>query len=140
MRAIRNIMPHMPIIIGSVAFGVTGQLILKKGADRLDPIDVSLSGFTGLFAQIGQEPLLLLGVPFFILGAVLWLVVLSRLDLSYAYPFLGVHYLLITLAAWLVLGESVGAGRWLAVMIIVAGILVVGHSEVAKNPHKGDVK
>jgi multidrug transporter EmrE-like cation transporter len=62
------------------------------------------------------------------LSAFLWLVVLSRLDLSYAYPFLALNLVLITLVSWIVLGEMIPTLRWLGLGLICLGVVVVARS------------
>ena len=56
---------------------------------------------------------------------------LSRLDLSVAYPFLALNFVLVTLVARFFLGESVPPLRWLGILVIIGGILLVAKSTTA---------
>ena len=62
------------------------------------------------------------------MGALAWISVLSRLDLSLAYPFLALNFVLITLISRVFLGETVPTLRWLGILVIVGGILLVARS------------
>ena len=62
------------------------------------------------------------------LGALAWIAVLGKLDLSYAYPFLALNFVLITLVAQFGLGEVVPLMRWVGVAIICAGIFLIARS------------
>jgi len=81
---------------------------------------------TGL--RVLTTPLVFFGLAFYALGAVFWLLVLSKLDLSLAYPMLALTYILIPLAAQFVLGEQVPTLRWLGVGIIFVGVMVVAQT------------
>jgi drug/metabolite transporter (DMT)-like permease len=67
--------------------------------------------------------LLLYGV-----GALSWIMVLSRMNLSYAYPFLALNFVLVALVSRLVLGESIPLMRWVGIALICAGIVAIANS------------
>ncbi|WP_052128214.1 EamA family transporter [Neosynechococcus sphagnicola] len=98
--------------------------------------------FFGL--QVFSNLWVLLGVLSMIASLLLYLVAISRLDLSYVLPILASNYVLTTLVGWLILGEKVSAPRWIGTLLITAGVLMVGLSEHARNskrsrksiPHK----
>ena len=73
-------------------------------------------------------PTIWFGLAAYGLGAVLWLVVLSRLDLSFAYPLLALSYILIPLLSYLVLGENVPALRWVGIAVIFMGVVIVART------------
>lgn len=113
----------------SVGLAVSGQLVLKAAMDRLGPIagaEIAAGGQT--IARAIREPLLWAGLALFGLSAMFWLVVLSNIPLSLAYPFVGVSYVAIVLFSRFVLGEHVPALRWVGVITIALGIGLVGMS------------
>ena len=65
------------------------------------------------------------GLALYGCGTVLWILCLTRLELSFAYPVSTVQYLLVFLAAWWLLGEQIPPLRWLGMLVIVAGVLVM---------------
>jgi undecaprenyl phosphate-alpha-L-ara4N flippase subunit ArnE len=69
-----------------------------------------------------------LGLTFYVMGAAFWLMVLSKLDLSLAYPMLALTYVLIPLASQFILGEQVPALRWLGVGVIFVGVVIVAQT------------
>jgi undecaprenyl phosphate-alpha-L-ara4N flippase subunit ArnE len=117
------------LILASVAMGVSGQLCLKAGMDQIGAL---ATGSVGTLMQtalrVVTTPLVFLGLAFYALGSVFWLLVLSKLDLSLAYPMLALTYVLIPLAAQFILGEQVPTLRWLGVGIIFAGVVVVAQT------------
>ena len=81
-----------------------------------------------MLRTIVTQPLVLLGLMLYGCGALAWIAVLRRMDLSYAYPFLALNFVLITLVSRFFLGETVPLMRWAGIGIICVGILVVARS------------
>jgi drug/metabolite transporter (DMT)-like permease len=88
------------------------------------------TGLLPLLNVILRSPLVLLGLLLYGIGALSWIAVLSRLDLSTAYPFLALNFILVTLSAQIFLGETVPGLRWLGVLVICTGILLVARSSI----------
>jgi len=110
------------LIGASVLAAVLGQLSLKYGLSQGSQ-PVLNQGWHVLF-----NPFVVLGLALYGGGAMAWLGVLSRVDLSLAYPFLALNFVLVSLVAHFALGEAVPVGRWLGIAVIVGGILLVARS------------
>lgn len=109
---------------------LVSQLLLKQGAKSGGAISLtSLAQLGGLIRQILTSPLLLLGYGLSGFTALLWLVILSRLEVSYAAPMLtAIYYVLLLLTSALVLREGVTLGRWIGTLLIIAGIAVIARA------------
>jgi drug/metabolite transporter (DMT)-like permease len=81
-----------------------------------------------LVGQIVRTPAVLGGFAFYVVGALGWIVVLSRVDLSFAYPFLGLSYVTVPIVAVLLLGERFDRGQWIAVGAVLLGVTLVAGS------------
>ena len=133
-RQIRKGPPTMLIamILLSVGLAAVAQLALKHGMnevnDRLAPATFSLNG-PSLRALVAQ-PFVWGGLFLFGLSALVWLVVLSRASLSFAYPFAALTYVLILLFDMFVLDETVPPLRWGGVGFIAIGIFLI-----SRTPH-----
>lgn len=116
------------ILIGlSIAAGVAGQTMLKLGVNHAGA-GTNAGGVAGLVGMIATEPMVLIGLACYVLAALAWIAALTRLDLSVAYPFLALNFVLVALSSWLILGETVPPLRWLGILVICAGILLVARS------------
>jgi drug/metabolite transporter (DMT)-like permease len=71
------------------------------------------------------------GLATFVVSAAVWLLVLSRVSLSFAYPFASLTYVIILLFDGLILHEPVSGLRWGGVALIIAGILLVSRTHQA---------
>ncbi len=124
------------IILGLlVVLQVLGYIALSHGLHQIDagnlvnPLDMFAFG-----VQVFASPWVLLGVLSLIVSLLLYLVAISRLDLSYVLPIVASNYVLTTLVGWLVLDERVSPTRWVGTLLVTAGVLMVGFSNSAKNP------
>ena len=117
------------LIIVSVSLGVAGQLCLKMGMNQVGAIDAAcLARPMETLLRVFSTPLVWLGLGCYGLSAMLWLVILSRLNLSYAYLMLASMYVLIPLVSWLFLGEHIPPMRWLGMVVVVLGVVIVARS------------
>ena len=123
-------MPH-PVLLVFVAviISVFGQVSLKVAMNQVGAIDAeSLVRPMETLMRVFSTPLVWLGLGCYGVSALLWLVVLSRLDLSYAYLMLASMYVLIPLVSWLFLGERIPPLRWLGMIVVVLGVVIVAKS------------
>jgi drug/metabolite transporter (DMT)-like permease len=117
------------LILAAVIIAASGQLSLKAGMNQVGAIDAaSLARPLETFGRVFSTPLVWFGLACYGVGAILWLIVLSRLDLSYAYLLLAAMYVLIPLVSWLVLGERIPPLRWLGMGVVVLGVVIVARS------------
>ena len=115
------------ILIPTVT-GVAGQLLLKVGMSQLGALEISVAAIPSLIARIILSPYIIVGLAIYFGGVFFWLLALNRADLSYVYPFASLSYVLITLASWLLLHEAVPPLRWIGLVVICIGVMVVGRS------------
>jgi drug/metabolite transporter (DMT)-like permease len=120
------------MILLSVALAAVAQLALKQGMNQVNaelaPGRFSLSGAS--LRALVTEPFVWAGLVLFGLSALVWLVVLSRASLSFAYPFAALTYVMILLFDAFVLDEQVPALRWAGVAFIAGGIFLI-----SRTPH-----
>jgi drug/metabolite transporter (DMT)-like permease len=117
------------LIAFAVVCGIAGQISLKMGMTQTGRIGVEALGQPlEIAVRALATPLVLGGLSLYALGAVAWMTVLSRVPLSLAYPNLALSYAFTPVLAWLLLGETIPSLRWLGIVIICIGVLVVAKS------------
>jgi drug/metabolite transporter (DMT)-like permease len=104
---------------GSILLGSSAQIFLKRGVSD-GPGKRAFHGYL--------SPWVVAWGISFVVATALWLTALVHIDISYAYPLLGVGYLLVVLMAALFLNEKISSRRWLAMLIIAAGAVIVARS------------
>ncbi len=122
-----DILSSLWLIALSVASGVAGQTVIKLGVSQ-PRAAVATPNLLSLVTMIVQSPLIVGGLLLYGIGALAWIMVLRRLDLSYAYPFLALNFVLITVISYFILDEQIPPLRLLGVGIIVVGILLIARS------------
>jgi len=123
-------MTYWWLIALSISTGVAGQTAIKLGVSQ-PSTERTASGLFALVNLILTSPWVLLGLTLYGIGAVAWIAVLARLDLSLAYPLLALNFVLITLSSRLILGETVPTMRWIGMFVICVGIIIVARSAQA---------
>ncbi|MBW3589240.1 MAG: EamA family transporter [Actinobacteria bacterium] len=117
------------LAILGVMVATGGQLLLRAGMERVGYIGArQVAKPMKLAIQVASEPRVLIGLVLFVISAGVWLIVLSRIPLSLAYPFAGLTYVFVTVFSKFVLNEEVPGIRWLGLALIVGGIFLVGRS------------
>lgn len=117
------------LVVVSVGFAVAGQLTLKAAMDHIGRIGgAQLAEPMETIGRAAREPRLWAGLFLFGISSLFWLVVLSRVPLSVAYPFVGISYVFVVGFARFVLHENVPASRWLGVAVVALGIAIIGLS------------
>ncbi|MEW6608741.1 MAG: EamA family transporter [bacterium] len=116
-------MPILLAILVCVAIVVTGQLLLKTGVGKPSgkPIPLEL-------IRIFTMPRVIFGFSLYIFSAMLWLWILQKAPLSFAYPMLSLAYVLIVFSSKFILKEHVPLIRWIGVAVICIGIFLISQS------------
>lgn len=94
----------------------------------IKPFDMSLSGALGASGSIVFNPYVISGLAVMVISMASHLMVLAKVDISFAYPFLGLSFVLVTLYGYFVLSEPVNIWRIAGVLLIVLGVSLVAKS------------
>jgi multidrug transporter EmrE-like cation transporter len=111
-------------VLISVLFNVAGQFSLKIAMNKFGAIEINNSIIT-VFSKIIIHPNVILGFTFYIISAISWIIALSKLELSHAYPMLSIGYVLVMFISYFFLNESLGLHKILGTLLIIAGIFLI---------------
>ncbi len=123
-------MPVIVIALSSILLSVLAQIALKSGMSQptiREAMALDQSSLR-LFQAAAQEPLIWLGFALYGAGALIWLLVLAKWDLSKAYPLVGLGFLLTMASSALMLGERLAWDRVLGTLLVLTGVLFVARS------------
>jgi len=118
-------------IVGGVLLNSVAQLLLKAGARNVGEIHLDLGNFSNLIAlgwRVATQLPIIGGLTCYVLSVVLWIVALSRVDVSVAYPMLSLGYVVAAVGAWYFFGETLSVQRLAAIGIILAGVALLARS------------
>ena len=118
---------YIPLILFTVLTNAAAQIMLKKGMLGLGPVTLD-NGLIQTVLRIAFNPWVFLGLATFVISMASHLVVLSRVDLSFAYPFLSLAYVVVAIYAYYVFKEDVNALRVAGIGLICLGTILISRS------------
>ena len=122
-----NIVALTPLLIG-ILLNAAGQFLLKAGMDRIGAFAFSLNNVVPIAMQVAVNPYIILGLACYGFSVIAWLMGLSRVDVSIAYPLLSLGYIVTTVAAYFLLHENVSTLRIFGILVILTGVFIVARS------------
>ena len=117
------------VIIISVLFSASAQLLLKKGMAAIElPAALDTGSALAVGIDVFTNAWVITGVTFHVVALLTWLYVLKHAEVSYAYPFISLGFVFVLLAGYLMFGESLNITKVAGIGAIVFGIILLGRS------------
>ena len=118
----------LAFLLAGVLLNAGAQLLLKAGTNVLGVLTLSRDTWAETLTQMATQRYFVLGAACYVLSLFVWILGLSRVPVSVAYPLLSVGYIVNAIAAHYLLGETVSVTRWLGIGFIVVGVWLVARS------------
>ncbi len=116
-------------VLSAVTFVVVGQVLLKVGMTRVGAIGRERLKKPGrLLRDVLGHWQVWVGLTLYVISAAAWILALSTVPLSVAYPFLGLTYVAIAGVSVVLLDEWLTPAQWLGIVLVVAGVVTVALS------------
>lgn len=116
---------YLPLILSGVLLNATAQLALKQGMRQIGHFEFRLENFFSIGLNVALNPFVIAGLACYVFSVVIWLLVLSRVEVSYAYPLLSVGYIVTALAGRYFFSEALSPTRWAGIMVICFGVWLI---------------
>lgn len=116
------------LVLSGVLLNAAAQLLLKAGTNAVGRFDFHVGNIVPIGLKLGLEPHILGGMACYGVSLVIWIMALSRVPVSIAYPMLSIGYVINAFVAWQWLGESLSAQKLLGIGFIVLGVYIVARS------------
>jgi multidrug transporter EmrE-like cation transporter len=113
------------LILTGVLLNAAAQLLLKAGTNAVGHFEFTAANVVPVGVKLALEPHILGGLACYVVSVVVWILGLSRVEVSVAYPMLSIGYIVNALAAWYLFGESLTAQKLVGIGFIVAGVFLV---------------
>lgn len=118
-------MRYLPIIIFSVLLNAAAQLVLKEGMRRIGYFAFDWANILPIGMRIMTNPFVWGGLIIYVISFVVWLLVLSRVQVSFAYPMLSLGYIVNAFAGYYLFREGLSLMRLTGILVIVAGTYLI---------------
>jgi len=112
-------------LLTGVLLNAGAQLLLKAGTNVLGVITLTRENWWDTLWRMGTEGHFVAGVACYVVSLLVWIMGLSRVPVSVAYPMLSLGYVINAVAAYYLFGESVTMTRWLGIGFIIIGVWLV---------------
>lgn len=113
------------LILTGVLLNAAAQIFLKAGTNTLGVVSFSSADWLGQALRVGTNPHIIGGMFCYAFSLVVWIMALSRVPVSIAYPMLSIGYVVSAVAAFFLFGESLGLSRWMGIGFIIVGVYLV---------------
>lgn len=116
-------------IISGVILNACAQLLLKAGTNALGgAIHLTMGNWFQTFIKVVTQAPILGGLACYGISLVVWIIGLSRTDVTIAYPMLSLGYVVSAFGAWMFLGEAISPQRLVAIGVIVIGVVLLART------------
>lgn len=121
-------MKYLGFILFTVATNAAAQLMLKQGMMSLGPVSFTADTAIARIFQIVFNPWVFAGLATFVISMASHLFVLSKVELSFAYPFLSLAYVAVAVFAYFVFREDINSWRIAGIAFICLGTVLIAQS------------
>jgi len=116
------------LIITGVMFNVAAQLLIKAGTNAVGYFEYSRENIIPIGWKLATEPHIIGAMGCYVLGVVIWILALSRVQVSIAYPLLSLGYVVNALAAWWLFNEAFNPAKVVGMGIIILGVIIISRA------------
>jgi multidrug transporter EmrE-like cation transporter len=116
------------LLMTGVLLNAGAQLLLKAGTNAVGVFAFSRDNLAPVGWELATEPHIIGGLGCYVISVIVWILALSRVEVSIAYPMLSIGYVVNALAAWYLFGEAVTLTRLAGIGIIIIGVYIVARS------------
>jgi multidrug transporter EmrE-like cation transporter len=115
-------------LIIAVILASFGQMILKFEMLKIGALDFGVNKILDILITFATKPLIILGLGLYGLSSFFYLVGLSKIDLSVAYPIAALSFVIVVIGSWLIFSEPLNAWRLLGLALIILGVVLLART------------
>ena len=115
-------------LMTGVLLNAGAQLLLKAGTNAVGAIHLTSQNWFATGIKLATQLPILGGLTCYVISVGVWIIGLSRVDVTIAYPLLSLGYIVSAIGAWYFLGEAISAQRMLGIGVIIVGVVLLTRS------------
>lgn len=116
------------LVLNGIFFTTLAQVLLKIGMQRFGAFEINAGTLWTVALQAATSWEIVLGIFCYGISLINWLIMLSRLDISFAYPMMSIGYVATALCAYFYLGEQLGPMRIAGTLVIMLGVWMISRT------------
>ncbi|WP_028128660.1 4-amino-4-deoxy-L-arabinose transferase [Selenomonas sp. AE3005] len=110
------------LVLAGVLLNAAAQLCIKQGMNIIGNISLDTGAVLAMILRAATNPYIIAGLTCYVISVLVWMVVLSKVEVSLAYPFLSIGYIVTAFVGYFFMGETLGLYKILGIVTICAGI------------------
>lgn len=118
----------LPLVLFSVMLNSAAQILLKEAMNRIGHFAISWDNLVPIGWRIATHPFFIAGMLCYVFSLSSWVLVLSRIDVSVAFPLSSMSFIICALAAYFLLGENLSFVRVAGIIVIMIGVFLISRS------------
>jgi multidrug transporter EmrE-like cation transporter len=118
----------LSLILAGVLLNGAAQLLLKAGTSRIGHFEFSISNLIPIGWQVATQPHIVIGLMCYAVSVVVWIMALSRVPVSIAFPMLSIAYFVTAFGGWFFFDEPLTTQKLLGIGVICVGVFIVARS------------
>ncbi len=118
----------LSLVLLSVILNTLGQLLFKTGLNQIGAFTFSPINFFHFGYKIISNVSVMAGLLIYVISTAVWFLVLSRADVSFAYPLVSIGYIFSALGAYFILHEPFSFMKILGTIVIIVGVVLICQS------------
>ncbi len=116
------------LIMAGVMLNAAAQILMKTGTNSIGYFDFSLANILPVGWKLATEPHIIGALSCYVLGVIIWILALSRVQVSIAYPLLSMGYVVNAVAAWYLFNESFNPSKVIGMGVIILGVVIISRA------------
>ena len=116
------------LVLTGVLLNAAAQLLLKAGTNAIGHFDFALGNIIPIGVKVAGQPTIIAGLACYAVSVVVWIMALSRVPVSIAYPMLSIGYVVNAVIAHYWFGEALVFQKMLGIGFIIIGLLLVANA------------
>lgn len=116
------------LIVTGVMLNVAAQLLIKAGTNAVGYFEYTRENIVPIGWKLATEPHIIGAMGCYALGVVIWILALSRVQVSIAYPLLSLGYVVNAVAAWWLFNEAFNPAKVLGMGVIILGVVIISRA------------
>lgn len=116
------------LIVTGVMFNVAAQLLIKAGTNAVGHFEFARENIVPIGWKLATEPHIVGAMACYAIGVVVWILALSRVQVSIAYPLLSLGYVVNAVAAWYLFNEAFNPAKVVGMGVIILGVVIISRA------------
>ncbi len=116
------------MIMAGVMLNAAAQILMKTGTNSIGYFDFSVANIVPIGWRLASNPHIIGAMGCYVFGVLIWILALSRVQVSIAYPLLSMGYVVNAVAAWYLFNESFNPAKVIGMGVIILGVVIISRA------------